>query len=48
MTPMHVPKDMMEAYEIRSGFKGLGEFLEQRGRIKLIDPVGFTCNRSEQ
>lgn len=43
MTPMHVPKDIMDAYELRSGFVGLGQFLEQRGRIKLIEPEGFEC-----
>lgn len=36
-TPMKVPRDIMEAYEIRSGFIGLGDFLEKRGRIILID-----------
>jgi len=29
MTPMHVPKDIMDAYESQSGFSGLGQFIEQ-------------------
>jgi len=42
MTPRRVPKHLMDAYENRTGFFGFGEFLEQRGRIKVITGVD-TC-----
>ena len=35
--PMRVPRDIMEAYERRTGFIGLGDFLEKKGRIIRID-----------
>ena len=35
--PMRVPRDIMEAYEQRTKFIGLGDFLEKRGKIILVD-----------
>lgn len=32
----NVDYDIMQSYEIQSGFIGLGEFLEKRGAIHLI------------
>jgi hypothetical protein len=34
---MRVPRDIMDAYEQRTKFIGLGDFLEKRGKIILID-----------
>lgn len=48
MTPRHIPKNIMDAYELRSGFRGLGEFLVQRGEIILIDSVGFGCQQTRK
>jgi len=44
MTPRRVPKHLMDAYENRTGFFGFGEFLEQRGRIKVITGVDTCVN----
>lgn len=48
MTPRKVPKYIMDAYELRSGFHGLGKFMEQRGDIVLIDTEGFECQSSRK
>ena len=31
-----VDYDLMKSYEIRTGFIGLGEFMEERGIIRLV------------
>lgn len=28
--------DLMKSYELRTGFIGLGEFMEERGLIRLV------------
>lgn len=48
MTPMHIPKDIMDAYEMRTGFYGFGAFLEQRGEIQIMDAEGFECQSSRK
>ena len=40
---MNIDADLMEAYEIRTGFKGLGKFLESIGAAKLIR--GESCSK---
>jgi len=37
MNPVIVRRDVMIAYERRAGFPGLGDFLEQKGKIVLSD-----------
>jgi len=36
MSVRNIDYDIMKSYEIQSGFVGLGEFLEERGVVKLI------------
>jgi len=28
--------DLMKSYELRTGFAGLGEFMEERGLVRLV------------
>lgn len=39
----NIDAGLMEAYEIRTGFIGLGEFLESLGVVKLIR--GESCTK---
>lgn len=48
MTPRLVPKHVMDAYEMRTGFYGFGAFLEQRGEIQIMDAEGFECQSSRK
>lgn len=42
MAPRHIPKNVIDAYELRTGFHGFGEFCEQKGKIQ-IDREGYEC-----
>ena len=42
MTPIHVKREAMIAYECRTGFSGIGEYLEEIGAIKMTKRVN-TC-----
>lgn len=42
MTPIHVKQEAMLAYEYRTGFSGIGEYLEEIGAIKMTKQVN-TC-----
>ena len=39
MTPFHVRRADVLAYERRTGLPGSGEFLERKGKIIMVDSV---------
>ena len=47
MAPRKVVKDIVLSYEKRTGFVGLGEFLERKGTITMIDEVS-TCYKNSK
>jgi len=47
MTPKVVERSAIEAYELRTGFIGLGEYYESHGWITIVDRV-IGCENSSK